>query len=169
MVAILVLAGAAGLSLFTRHEPPPAAAAPAPKGASHAERARHELGPALRADRRVTAELTALVPGSDPGAALERADDALSATRTALANARVPAARSALRAQVSYLRVVRDTLRLDTGDGQLDRLGGLSSRLVLRLERLEPRASASVGGARELKAWATAALAVPAPVPALAG
>jgi hypothetical protein len=67
---------------------------------------------------------------------------------------------------------VRDTLRLDTGHWQLDRLGGLSGRLVSRLERIEPlvpRASESVGGARKLKAWATAELAPPpaavAPVP----
>ena len=150
-----------------------AAAAPAPKGPSLAERARHDLGPALRANRRVTAELTELVPGSDPGTALVQADAALTATRTALANAGVPAARSALRAQVSYLRAVGDTLRLDTDHAQLERLGGLSGRLVSRLERVEPlvpRASASVGGARKLKAWATAELAPPpaaaAPVPA---
>jgi hypothetical protein len=164
MAATLVLAGAAGLSLISGEEPPPAAAAPAPKGPSLAERVRHDLDPALRANRRVTAELTALVPGSDPGAALERADAALTATRTALANARVPAARSALRAQVSYLRAVGDVLRLDTDDAQLDRLGGLSGRLVSRLERVDPlvpRASASVGGARKLKAWATAELAPP--------
>jgi hypothetical protein len=174
MLATLVLAGSAGLSLLSGHEPPPAAAAPAPKGPSLAERVRHDLVPALRANRRVTAELTELVPGSDPGAALERADAALPATRTALANADVPAARSALRAQVSYLRVVRDTLRLETDLGQLDRLGGLSGRLVSRLERIEPllpRASESVGGARKLKAWATAELAPPpaavAPVPVL--
>ena len=173
MAATLVLAGAAGLSLFSGEEPPPAAAAPAPKGPSLAERARHDLGPALRANRRVTAELTELVPGSDPGTALVRADAALTATRTALANADVPAARSALRAQVSYLRAVGDTLRLDTDHAQLDRLGGLSGRLVSRLERVDPlvpRASASVGGARKLKAWATAELAPPpaaaAPVPA---
>ena len=149
------------------------AAAPAPKGPSLAERARHDLDPALRANRRVTAELTELVPGSDPGTALVQADAALPATRTALANAGVPAARSALRAQVSYLRAVGDTLRLDTDRAQLERLGGLSGRLVSRLERVEPlvpRASASVGGARKLKAWATAELAPPpaaaAPVPA---
>jgi hypothetical protein len=173
MAASLVLAGAAGLSLLSGEEPPPAAAAPVPKGPSLAERVRHELVPALRANRRVTAELTALVPGSDPAAARERADAALTATTTALANARVPAARSALRAQVSYLRAVGDTLRVDTDHAQLDRLGGLSGRLVSRLERVEPlvpRASGSVGGARKLKAWATAALAPPpaaaAPVPA---
>ena len=172
MAATLVLGGAAGLSLFTGHEPP-AEAAPAPKGPSLAERARHDLDPALRANRQVTAELTELVPGSDPGTALVQADAALTATRTALANAGVPAARSALRAQVSYLRAVGDTLRLDTDQAQLERLGGLSGRLVSRLERVEPlvpRAAASVGGARKLKAWATAELAPPpaaaAPVPA---
>ena len=83
MAATLVLAGAAGLSLLSGEEQP-AAAAPAPKGPSLAERARHDLGPALRANRRVTAELTELVPGSDPGTALVRADAALTATRTAL-------------------------------------------------------------------------------------
>ena len=72
MAATLVLAGAAGLSLLSGEEPPPAAAAPAPKGPSLAERVRHDLGPALRANRRVTAELTELVPGSDPGTALVR-------------------------------------------------------------------------------------------------
>jgi serine/threonine protein kinase len=167
LVATLVLAGAAGLSLFSGDE------APARKGSSLAERVRHDLGPAMRANRQLTAELTGLVPGSDPGAALERADAALTATRTALANAEVPAARSALRAQVSYLRAVGDTLRLDTDIGQLDRLGRFSGRLVSRLERVDPfvpRASASVGGARKLKAWAAAELAPPpatvAPVPA---
>ena len=49
--------GAAGLSLLSGEEPP-AAAAPAPKGPSLAERVRHDLDPALRANRRVTAELT---------------------------------------------------------------------------------------------------------------
>jgi hypothetical protein len=98
MLATLVLAGAAGLSLLSGDEPPPAAAAPGPKGASLAERVRQDLVPALRANRRVTAELTELVPGSDPRAALERANAALPATRTGLANAGVPAARSALRA-----------------------------------------------------------------------
>jgi hypothetical protein len=173
MIATLVLAGAAGLSLISGEEPPPAAAAPAPKGPSLAERLRHDLGPALRANRRVTAELTELVPGSDPGTALVQADSALTETRTALANADVPAARSALRAQVSYLRAVGDTLRLDTDHAQLDRIGRLSGRLVSRLERVDPfvpRASASVGGARQLKAWTTAELAPPpaaaAPVPA---
>src|SRR4051812_40141682 len=172
MAATLVLAGAAGLSLISGGEPPPAAAA-AQTGTSLAERVRHDLDPALRANRRVTAELTALVPGSDPGAARDRADAALTATRAALANAGVPAARSALRAQVSYLRAVGDTLRLETDRAQLARLGGLSGRLVSRLERVDPlvsRASASVGGARKLKAWATAELAPPpaatAPVPA---
>ena len=123
------------------------------------------VDPALRANRRVTAELTELVPGSDPDAALERADAALPVTKSALAKADVPAARSALRAQVSYLGVVRDTLKLDT-DGE--RLGGASARLVDRLERIEPLvpdASDSVGGARKLKAWATAELAPP-PTPA---
>jgi hypothetical protein len=164
MAATLVLAGAAGLSLFTGEEPPPATAAPAPNGPSLAERVRDDLGPALSANRRITAELTKLLPGSDPGAARERAAAALSATRSALSNAEVPAARSALRAQVSYLRVVGDTLRLDTGNGQLERLGGLSGRLISRLERVDPlvpRASASVGGARKLKAWATTELAPP--------
>jgi len=153
LVATLVLAGAAGLSLFSEDE------APARKGPSRAERVRQELGPALRANRQVTAELTQLVPGSDPGAALLQADAALAATRTALANAGVPAARSALRAQVRYLRGVRDTLRLDTDHARLERIGGLSARLVSRLERIDrlvPRASASVGGARKLKAWAAA-------------
>ena len=153
LVATLVLAGAAGLSLFSEDE------APARKGSSHAERVRQELGPALRAGRQVTAGLTQLVPGSDPGAALLQADAALAATRTALANAGVPAARSALRAQVRYLRGVRDTLRLDTDHARLERIGGLSARLVSRLERIDrlvPRASASVGGARKLKAWAAA-------------
>ena len=57
-------------------------------------------------------------------------------TKTALAKADVPAARSALRAQVSYLRVVRDTLKLDT-DGGAERLGNASARLVDRLERID--------------------------------
>ena len=99
-------------------------------------------------------------------------DNALPATRRALAGADVPAARSALRAQVSYLKIVRDTLKLQTGDGQLDRLGGASARLVDRLEQVDaavPRASQSVGGARKLKAWAIAELAVPtAPVTTVA-
>ena len=107
-------------------------------------------------------ELKALAPGSEPDFALDRVGNALPATRRALAGAEVPAARSALRAQVSYLKVVRDTLKLETDDGQLDRLGGASARLVDRLERVDssvPRASDSVGGARKLKAWALAELA----------
>jgi hypothetical protein len=162
VAATLVLAaGAAGFSLASGEEPPRAAAAPAPKGPSLAERVREVVAPALRANRRVTAELKELVPGSDPDAALKRADAALPVTRSALAKTDVPAARSALRAQVSYLGVVRDTLKLDA-DGQ--RLGGASSRLVDRLERIEPlvpNAADSVGGARKLKAWATAELAPP--------
>ena len=122
----------------------------------------------MRVGRQLTFELKSLVPGSTPDLALDRVDTALPATRRALAGADVPAARSALRAQVSYLKVVRDTLKLETGDGQLDRLGGASARLVDRLERVDaavPRASDSVGGARKLKAWAIAELAVPtAPV-----
>ena len=172
IAATLVLAGAAGLSLFTGHEPP-AEAAPAPKGPSLAERARHDLDPAPARQPAGHGRADGARPGSDPGAALERADAALATTRTALASAGVPAARSALRAQVSYLRAVGDTLRLDTDLAQLERLGGLSGRLVSRLERVEPlvpQASASVGGAKQLKAWATAELAPPpaaaAPVPA---
>jgi serine/threonine protein kinase len=163
--SLVIAAGAAGFSLASGDEP--RAAAP-PKGPSLAERVRDVVTPALRANRRVTAELKALAPGSEPGDALERANAALPVTRAALAKADVPAARRALRAQVSYLDVVRDTLELDTGDGQLDRLGGVSARLASRLERIEPivpRASASVGGARKLKAWATAELAPP-PAPA---
>ena len=164
---LVTAAGAAGFSLASGEEPRASAAPLPPQGPSLAEQVRDVVAPALRANRRVTAELTALVPGSDAGDALERANAALPVTRSALAKADVPDARKALRAQVSYLGVVRDTLQLDTDDGQLDRLGGASARLVSRLERIDPlvpRASASVGGAQKLKAWATAELA-PAPVP----
>ena len=134
------------------------------RGPTLEQRLRTELASPVRVGRQLTFELKSLVPGSTPDFALDRVDNALPATRRALAGAEVPAARSALRAQVSYLKVVRDTLKLETGDGQLDRLGGASARLVDRLERVDaavPRASDSVGGARKLKAWAIAELAVP--------
>ena len=163
---LVIAAGAAGLSLASGDEPP-AAAPPKPQGPSLAERVRDVVTPALKVNRRVTAELTALAPGSDPDDALDRVQAALPTTRDAVEETDVPAARKALRAQVTYLAIVRDALQLDTDDGQLDRLGGASARLVSRLERIEPivpRASDSVGGARKLKAWALAELA-PAPTP----
>jgi len=163
VAATLVLAaGAAGFTAASGDDPPVAAK---PAGPSLAERVRGVITPALQANGRVTAELRALAPGADPDDALDRADAALPVTRKALARADVPDARTALRAQASYLNVVRDTLRLDPG--QVDRLGGASARLVTRLERIEPLvpgAADSVGGARKLKAWATAELA-PAPSP----
>ena len=61
---------------------------------------------------------------------------------------------------------MRSALKLRASEAQLAGLGGVSARLVSRLERLEatvPRASASVGGARKLKRWVLAELA-PAPV-----
>ncbi len=67
VAATLVLAaGAAGFSLASGEEPP-AAAAPAPKGPSLAERVRDVVDPALRANRRVTAELTDARPRVGPG------------------------------------------------------------------------------------------------------
>ena len=106
---------------------------------------RDVVAPALRANRQVTAELTALAPGSDPDDALERANAALPVTRAALAKTDVPpVARTALRAQVSYLGVVRDTLQLDTDDGQLDRLGGASARLVVAARAHRPARPAGV-------------------------
>jgi serine/threonine protein kinase len=157
---MVIAAGAAGLSVAQGEEPP---APPKPAGPSLAERVRDVITPALRANQRVTAELRALAPGADPDDALDRADAALPVTRDALARADVPAARSALRAQASYLDVVRDTLRLDPGE--VDKLGGASARLVARLERIDPLvpgAADSVGGAKKLKAWAIAEL-VPTP------
>ena len=138
------------------------AAAPGP---SLEERVREVVAPALRANARLSRELKALDPGSDPEDALERADAALAAT-TAAREQRVAPARPALRAQAAYLRVVRSALKLRASEAQLAGLGGVSARLVSRLERLEatvPRASASVGGARKLKQWVLAELA-PAPV-----
>jgi hypothetical protein len=173
MAASLVLAaGAAGLSLSPGDEPR-ADAAPKPQGPSVAERVREAVTPALRANRRVTAELRDLAPGSDPGDALERAAAALPVTREALERADVADARAALRAQVGYLDAVRGTLRLDPGEAE--KLSGASARLVARLERIEPLvpdAADSVGGAKKLKAWAIAELAPeptlvePAPTPA---
>ena len=137
----------------------------APAGPSLEERVRQVVAPALRTNARLSRELEALVPGSDPEDALERADAALAAT-TAAREQRVAPARPALRAQAAYLRVVRSALKLRASEAQLAGLGGVSARLVSRLERLEatvPRASASVGGARKLKRWVLAELA-PAPV-----
>ena len=103
MAATLVLAGAAGSHLLSGEEPPPAAAAPAPKGPSLAERVRHDLGPALRANRQVTAELTELVPGSDPGTHWTGRRRPHRRPGPRWRTPTFPPPRSALRAQVSYL------------------------------------------------------------------
>jgi hypothetical protein len=76
-------------------------------------------------------------------------------------------AQRALSAQSDYLEIVAAALRLQADDGQLDRLGPVSARLVSRLELIEtavPRASETVGGARRLKAWVRAELAAQAPL-----
>jgi hypothetical protein len=127
---------------------------------------RDVVTPALRANARLSRELQRLVPGAEPEEAIARADAALAAT-TAARERRVAPARRALAAQASYLRVVRAALEMRASEQQLAALGDLSARLVSRLERLEatlPRASASVGGARKLKQWVLAELALlPAP------
>ena len=81
--------------------------------------------------------------------------------------------RRVLSAQADCLELVRAILRLKAGEERLDGLGGVSARLVSRLERIEsalPQASESVGGARRLKQWALAEIAAtePAPLPVVA-
>ncbi len=162
-LAAALLAAVAAFMFTSSSGDAPRAAAPA--GPSLEERVRQVVAPALRTNARLSRELEALVPGSDPEDALERADAALAAT-TAAREQRVAPARPALRAQAAYLRVVRSALKLRASEAQLAGLGAVSARLVSRLERLEatvPRASASVGGARKLKRWVLAELA-PAPV-----
>jgi hypothetical protein len=186
-VLALALAGALLLAVATimystaPGDEPRAAQLP-PAGPSLETRLREAVAPALRADARLSKELSSLVPGASPARALDRVAAALPATRTALTAVReLPAvddrvlhdrATRALRTQTDYLEVVRDALRLQTDAEQLDALGGLSARLVSRLERIEtavPRASESVGGARLLKQWVLAELPAthaPAPAPA---
>ena len=134
---------------------------------------RAAMTPALRADARLSRELSSLVPGADPRDARDRWVAAAAATeearltlrglraRTASERLLRGRARRALRTQSEYLELVRAALRVQVDDGQLARLGPLSARLVSRLERIEstvPRASSTVGGARRLKGWVSAEL-----------
>ena len=153
-------------------------AAPRPAGPSLDERVRKAVAPALADNARLSSKLSSLVPGADPGAARDRASAAIPTTnvaRTALSELRATSAgerllraraQRALSAQSDYLEIVVVALALQTDDGQLERLGPVSARLVSRLGRIEtavPRASETVGGARRLKAWATAELAAQVP------
>jgi hypothetical protein len=157
-------------------------AAQRPDGPSLEQRLRTALAPALRADARLSRELSALVPEADPrdardrwvaaAAATEEARVALRGLRTRTAPERLlrGRARRALSTQSEYLEVVRAALRVQVDEGQLERLGPLSARLVSRLELIEstvPRASSTVGGARRLKAWVSAELAAAQPQPPL--
>jgi hypothetical protein len=187
----LALAGALLLAVATimystaPGEEPRAAQLP-PAGPSLETRLRETVTPALRADARLSKELSSLDPGASPARALARVAVALPATDTALSDVReLPAtdaaderllrdrATRALRTQTDYLEVVRAALRLQADAEQLDAFGRLSARLVSRLERIEtavPGASGSVGGARRLKQWVLAEIAAtqapPATVPA---
>jgi serine/threonine protein kinase len=180
LAAILLVAIAAILYSTAPGEEPRAAQRPAPRpaGPSLDVRLRGAVAPALDAGGKLSTELSALVPGADPRAARDRALPAIVATETAdtavrelrvtTASERLLRARArrALSAQSAYLEVVRDALRLRADDRQLDALGGLSARLVSRLERIEtavPGASATVGGARRLKRWVSAEVAAQAP------
>ena len=142
------------------------------------------IAPALAAGAALSRKLSALAPGTSPDAARVRVRAAIPATKAARAAVReLPASTAAERllraralralgAQAAYLVVVRAALRLRAEDRQLHALGGLSARLVARLERIEtavPRASGTVGGARRLKLWVGAEVAaqgLPATVPA---
>ena len=179
--ALLVAVAAILYSTAPGEEP---RAAQRPAGPSLDERLRGAVAPALGANAKLSSELSSLVPGASPGDARDRALAAIPATdaaRTAVRELRATSAsesllraraRRALSAQSAYLEVIRAALRLRADDRQLDALGGLSARLVSRLERIEttvPRASASVGGARKLKLWVSAEIAAqapPAPLPA---
>ena len=173
---LLALAGAlvvaiATITYSTAPGDEPRAAQLPPAGPTLAERLRETVTPALRADARLSTELSALVPGASPADALDRVATALPATDAALtavgelrastADERLLRARAtrALRTQTDYLEVVRAALQLTATAEQLDGFGALSARLVSRLERIEtavPRASESVGGARRLKRWVQA-------------
>ena len=140
------------------------------------------VAPAVRGRREAVAtSCRRSSPGRTPTTRSTASSAAIPATDTALAPpwascARpprtsascAPARRRALSDAVRLPRDRRAALALQADDGQLDRLGALSARLVSRLERIEtavPRASESVGGARRLKAWVTAELAAQAPPP----
>jgi hypothetical protein len=157
-------------------------AAQRPAGPSLEQRLRVAMAPALRADARLSSELSSLVLGADPrdardrwvaaAAATEEARPALRQLRARTAPERLlrGRARRALSSQSEYLEVVRAALRLQVDGGQLERLGPLSARLVSRLELIDsavPRASSTVGGARRLKAWVGAELAAAQPPPLL--
>ena len=180
LVGALVVA-IATITYSTAPGDEPRAAQLPPAGPTLAERLRETVTPALRADARLSTELSALVPGASPADALDRVAAALPATDAALtavgelrastADERLLRARAtrALRTQADYLEVVRAALRLKADAEQLDGFGALSARLVSRLERIEtavPRASESVGGARRLKQWVQAE--IPATPPPLA-
>jgi hypothetical protein len=184
LAGALLLAVAAIMYSTAPGEEPRAAQRPA--GPSLDERVRDAVTPALRADARLSRELSSLVPGANPVDARDRALPAIRATEAARGAVRElrattaaerllrGRAQRALRTQSEYLEVVQAALRLQADDRQLDGLGPLSARLVSRLERIEttiPRASETVGGARRLKQWVgaevIAAKAPPATIPAV--
>ena len=173
--ALLVAIAAILYSTAPGEEP---RAAQRPAGPSLDVRLREAVAPALADNAKLSRELSSLDPGADPGDARERARAAIPATEAARAAVRElrattaserllrARARRALSTQSAYLEVVRDALRMQANTRQLDALGGLSARLVSRLERIEtavPRASVTVGGARRLKRWVSAEIAAQAP------
>ena len=173
--ALLVAVAAIMYSTAPGEEP---RAAPRPTGPSLDERVRRTVAPALADNAKLSRALSSLAPGAKPGDARERASAAIPTTnvaRTALSELRATdagerllraRAQRALSAQSDYLELVVVALALRADDAQLDRLDPVSARLVSRLERIEtavPRASATVDGARRLKAWVKAELAAQAP------
>ena len=170
----LILAIAAILYSTAPGEEPRAAPRP-PAGPSLEPPLREAVTPAVRADGRVSRELSSLVPGASPDDALDRVGAALAATgraRTAVdglgastADDRLLRARRAARSstQAEYLGAVRATLRLRVDD---DRLDALAARLVARLELIEtavPDASESVDGVQPLQRWLDAEIAAQPP------
>jgi hypothetical protein len=172
-LAVVLLVAVAASTLPAAPGEEPRAAQPA--GPSLAQRLRDVVTPAVRANARLSDELSSLEVGTKPVDALDRVDAAMPAADAALAGVRrlgVSAADErllraradrALRTQAHYLKVVRATLTAKADGRELD---GLSARLVSRLERIEgavPRASESVRGVRRLTAWATAQIAATEP------
>ena len=174
LAGALILAMAAILYSTTPGEEPRAAPRP-PAGPSLEQRVREAVTPAVRAEGRVSRELSSLVPGASPNDALDRVGAALAATDRARAavnglgvgsaDDRLLQARAgrALSTQTEYLGTVRATLRLRVDD---DRLDALAARLVARLELIEtavPGASESVGGVQPLQRWLAAEIAAAQP------
>ena len=145
LAGALILAIAAILYSTAPGEEPRAAPRP-PAGPSLEQRLREAVTPAVRAEGRVSRELSSLVPGASPDDALDRVGAALAATgraRTAVdglaastADERLLQARAgrALSTQAEYLGAVRSTLKLRVDD---DRLDSLAARLVSRLALIE--------------------------------